>query len=153
LPVTSALEKARAVANQGIGTPVLLDFLCRAAGLAPESAATLLRTHGLVGRLIEPKIIQSTHAARAFWRRFNDGEIAYGAGVAAGEFVRFAGRWAYFESNGLSELLPGIYLPQKLRRLGYLVRLVEDNGNLELDLHGAPLGYPLTRHPCGPSGA
>lgn len=124
-----------------------LDLFVGSSGLPWEVAAGLLHRRGLIPAAFSAPDINAIRDARAFWDGYCDGRAAFQAGVAAGDFTALAGDWAFFEAAQLSTLLLGFCLPRALQRDCYLTCLQRDPSGLCLDIHAAPSGLALLRHP------
>jgi hypothetical protein len=145
MSVTTALAAAALMKPSRLSDR--LDFIAGAADVPWMTAAELLLSAGLATAPLASELVVSTEAAREFWTLYAEGEHAFRAGMNAGDFPALAGRWGYFDEPGLLELLPGLHLPIRFARIGYLVQLVEESEMLCLDLHAAPQAFALTRHP------
>jgi hypothetical protein len=123
----------------------MLDFLARSSGLPWPVAAKVLHAERLIPAEFSATDIDAIRGARTFWNRYEDGRIAYRGCLDAGEIKPVEGDWAFFESDELQALLPGVAMPRMFRRNSYLTNLVRNSEGLCLDLHSRN-GSPFGRH-------
>jgi len=146
LPFVEAVEEATRIQQGGAFPHSILDFFVRATGLPWESSARLLFERGIIPFPFSNADLQAIKASRFFWDRYDEGRTCYRALAQSGQVPSGAGDWAYFDSSGLDELLPGVHVPKRLRRPEYLANLVNNKAELCMDVYSFQM-LPLFRHP------
>ena len=114
-----------------------------------DKGAELIMNLNLTPRPITVRDIADARSAREFWELWQDGADIYKRAVQIGALLPAGGaNSAWFEHASLLALLPGIKLPPRHYRLGYIVDMEEGGSasNLNLIIRG-PSGNPLTVHP------
>ena len=125
----------------------LLDTLATASGFSRENSAEILLESRLISAAIAPDVISATREARDFWRAYSAGRERFANLVANGAVANFSGDWASFEHSEIEALLPGIFVPARLRRYDYLTNAIYVAGEFCLDVHAGLDARPLFRHP------
>jgi hypothetical protein len=137
---TLSLERGKTPPHQ------LLDAFAVASGMSWETCAEILLARRIIPCCIDGDDITAIQRARRFWNQYAEGRATYLTICAKEDVPRFRGDWAFFGREKLEMLLPGINIPDKLKRDEYLTNSVPVADHFSLDVHAMPTAAPLFQH-------
>ena len=147
--IEAALEVLHRTHTNSIKDVTILCSFVAATLLPSHLAAKVLFARGVLSRQLSAGEISAAEQAREFWRRYDLGRRRYQAAVTSEELVLAPGDWALFSPHNLSILLPGVRIPIAFTRSEYATNLIQQDDELELDVHSMPERLPLFCHPLG----